>query len=260
MDMEWAKDGKTGELYIVQARPETVQSKKQRTQGTILETFKLNEKSQVLITGRSVGDKIGAGKVHVIKDVADLGELQEGEILVTDKTDPDWEPAMKKAAAVVTNRGGRTCHAAIVCRELGLPAIVGTENATEVLKDGQYVTISCCEGETGFVYEGKLNYTVEAQDLSLLSQSKTKIMMIVGNPEEAYQQSFLPNSGVGLARMEFIISSYIKVHPMALVKFDQLKDEASRRAISELTKNYANKSDFFIEKLRRGLPAVLPPK
>ena len=256
MDMEWAKDGKTGELYIVQARPETVQSKKQRTQGTILETFKLNEKSQVLITGRSVGDKIGAGKVHVIKDVADLGELQEGEILVTDKTDPDWEPAMKKAAAVVTNRGGRTCHAAIVSRELGLPAIVGTENATEVLKDGQYVTISCCEGETGFVYEGKLNYTVEAQDLSLLSQSKTKIMMIVGNPEEAYQQSFLPNSGVGLARMEFIISSYIKVHPMALIKFDQLKDEASRRAISELTKNYANKSDFFIEKLAHRIGTI----
>ena len=213
MDMEWAKDGITGELFIVQARPETVQS---REQTDTYETYRLARRGTVLVTGRSVGAKVATGPVRVIKSVQHLDQFQAGEILVTDKTDPDWEPIMKKAAAIMTNRGGRTCHAAIVSRELGVPAIVGTEHGTEVLKDGQMVTVSCAEGDTGFVYEGELPFDVQRVNLKEVGHPRTKVMMNVANPEEAFSLSFIPNDGVGLARMEFIITTYIKIHPLAL--------------------------------------------
>jgi pyruvate, water dikinase len=214
MDIEWAKDGRTGELFIVQARPETVQSRKA---AEVIETFKLRQRGKVLVTGRSVGEKIAAGPVRVIKSAEFINQFKDGEILVTDKTDPDWEPIMKKAAAIVTNRGGRTCHAAIVSRELGVPAIVGTEHGTELLTDGQMVTVSCAEGDTGFVYDGKLPFDVTRTSLKNLGHPRTKVMMNVGNPEEAFSLSFIPNDGVGLAREEFIITTYIKAHPLALL-------------------------------------------
>jgi pyruvate,water dikinase len=219
MDMEWAKDGRTGELFILQARPETVQSQKQVD---TLEIYHLREHGSVLVTGRSVGEKIAAGPVRVVKGVQQLHLVRDGDVLVADKTDPDWEPAMKKTAAIVTNRGGRTCHAAIVSRELGLPAIVGTENATELLKDGEPVTVCCAEGDTGSVYKGVLPFDVERINLKDLGRSRTKVMMNVGNPEEVFALSFIPNDGVGLAREEFIISTYIKVHPLALLDYDRL--------------------------------------
>jgi pyruvate,water dikinase len=254
MDMEWAKDGKTGELFIVQARPETVQSQKENLK--TVESYQLKKRGEVLLEGRSVGAKIGVGTVRVIKNAQDLGQLLQGEVLVTDKTDPDWEPAMKKASAIVTNRGGRTCHAAIVSRELGLPAIVGTQMGTETLKTGDIVTVSCAEGETGFVYKGKLEFTVEKTDLSHLGQPKTKIMLIVGNPDEAFRLSFLPNSGVGLARMEFLISTSIQIHPLALLKFDELKDAEVKNKITKLTVGYSNKADFFVDKLSQGISTI----
>ncbi len=253
MDMEWAKDGQTGELFIVQARPETVQSQKERD---TLETYHLEQKGKVLVTGRSVGEKIGQGPVRVIKSAHYLQQFREGEVLVTDKTDPDWEPIMKKAAAIITNRGGRTCHAAIVSRELGLPAIVGTEQGTEVLKDGQVVTVSCAEGDTGFVYEGRLPYEVARVSLKGLSRPKTKVMMNVGNPEEAFGLSFIPNDGVGLAREEFIISTYIKIHPLALLDYDRLDDAAVKAEIDRLTAGYADKPQFFVDKLAQGVGMI----
>src|SRR5690606_20704109 len=204
MDMEWAKDGRTGELYVLQARPETVQSQKQTD---TLEIYHSRSRSEPLVRGRSVGEKIATGPVRIVKDVQHLGLVQEGDVLVTDKTDPDWEPMMKKAAAIVTNRGGRTCHAAIVSRELGLPAGVGTNDATEKLQNGDMVTVSCAEGEVGFVYAGKLPFEVERVNLKDLARPRTQIMMNVGNPEEALRLSFIPNDGVGLAREEFIITS-----------------------------------------------------
>jgi pyruvate,water dikinase len=218
MDIEWAKDGRTGELFIVQARPETVQSRKA---AEVIETFKLKQGGKVLVTGRSVGEKIAAGPVRVIKSAEFINQFKDGEILVTDKTDPDWEPIMKKAAAIVTNRGGRTCHAAIVSRELGVPAIVGTEHGTELLTDGQMVTVSCAEGDTGFVYDGKLPFDVTRTSLKNLGHPRTKVMMNVGNPEEAFSLSFIPNDGVGLAREEFIITTYIKAHPLALLDYER---------------------------------------
>jgi pyruvate,water dikinase len=226
MDMEWAKDGQTGELFIVQARPETVQSQKAQE---VINAYHLQQRGEVLVRGRSVGEKISSGPVRVIKDVDQLHAFQEGEVLVTDKTDPDWEPIMKKAAAIVTNRGGRTCHAAIVSRELGLPAIVGSEHATDLLRDGQSVTVSCAEGETGFVYAGQLPFEVEHVVLSDLTRPRTHVMMNVGNPEEAFALAALPNDGVGLAREEFIISTFIKIHPLALLHYDQLEDGAVKR-------------------------------
>jgi pyruvate,water dikinase len=256
MDMEWAKDGKTNELYIVQARPETVQSQKEKSAPGTIETYLLKTHSAILLKGRSIGEKIGAGNVRVIKNVQDLGQLLQGEILVTDKTDPDWEPAMKRAAAVITNRGGRTCHAAIVSRELGLPAIVGTQTSTEDLKTGQAVTVSCAEGETGFVYEGKLEFQVERLDISNLAHPQTKIMINVGNPDEAFRLSFLPNSGVGLARMEFIISNTIKIHPLALLKFASLQDLDAKKQIEQLTQGYDDKSEFFVNKLAQGVATI----
>ena len=253
MDMEWAKDGRTGELFIVQARPETVQSQRARD---VLEIYHLKKQGRVLVTGGAVGDRIGQGRVRVIPDVSRLAEFQEGEVLVTDKTDPDWEPIMKKAAAIVTNRGGRTCHAAIVSRELGLPAIVGAQHATDVLKTGQEVTVSCAEGDVGRVYEGLLPFEVEHVDLKNLQRPKTRVMMNVGNPDEAFRQSFIPNDGVGLARMEFIINSYIKVHPMALLRFDAVEDANARRQIEEITYGYDNKPEFFIDMLAQGVGTI----
>ena len=260
MDMEWAKDGLTGQLWIVQARPETVQSQKSaHTQ----ESYRLLEKGEVLVNGRSVGEKIGSGTVHVIEDARQLNQFNAGDILVTDKTDPDWEPTMKKASAIVTNRGGRTCHAAIVSRELGLPAVVGTENATAILKDGQLVTVSCAEGDVGHVYAGQLKFAVEKFDLQKLPRLRTKIMMNIGNPEEAFRLSALPNDGVGLAREEFIISTYIKIHPKALLDYDRLTDMAVKADIDRLTAGYADKPQFFVDKLAEGvatLAAAFYPK
>ncbi len=253
MDMEWAKDGHTGELFILQARPETVQSQKSLE---MVEVYQLKEKGPALVRGRSVGEKIAHGPVRVVKSAHNLNEVQKGDVLVTDKTDPDWEPTMKKAAAIVTNRGGRTCHAAIVSRELGLPAIVGTENATEVLKDGQAVTVSCAEGETGFVYQGLLKFEVQQIKLHDLSRPHTKVMMNVGNPEEAFRLSFMPNDGVGLAREEFIISNYIKVHPLALLDFNRLEDPALRERIAQLTVGYEDKPQFFVDKLAQGVAMI----
>ena len=250
MDMEWAKDGRSGELFIVQARPETVQSQKR---GDVLETFHLQQRGSVIVTGRSVGDKIAAGPVRKIQSVQQLNQFQQGDVLVADKTDPDWEPIMKRAAAIVTNRGGRTCHAAIVSRELGVPAIVGTEHATERLTDGTEVTVCCAEGDTGTVYQGRLPFQVEKIDLAAMPRPRTKIMINVGNPDEAFGLSFLPNDGVGLARMEFIISNHIRVHPMALVEFDRLTDPTVKAEIAKLTAGYADKPRFFVDRLAEGV-------
>lgn len=253
MDMEWAKDGLTGELWIVQARPETVQSRKNVQQQ---ETFELRERGDVLVRGRSVGERIGAGPVRVITDVSHLSEFLEGEVLVADKTDPDWEPAMKKASAIVTNRGGRTCHAAIVSRELGLAAVVGSENATEVLRPGQTVTVSCAEGEEGRVYEGRLKFDVQRLDLESLRRPKTHVMLNIGNPDEALRLSFLPSDGVGLAREEFIISTSIKIHPQALLDYDSLSDLQVKSQIDRLTAGYADKPGYFVDKLAQGVATI----
>ena len=250
MDLEWAKDGRTGELFIVQARPETVQSRKDPD---ILVSYQLGRRGKVLVTGRSVGEKIATGRVRVIKSAQHIGQFQEGEVLVTDKTDPDWQPIMKKAAAIITNRGGRTCHAAIVSRELGLPAIVGTEHGTDALQDGQQVTVSCAEGDTGFVYEGELPFQVKQTNLKSLGQTRTKVMMNLANPDEAFALSFIPNEGVGLARMEFIINTYIKVHPLALVDFEHLGDLAAKAEIERLTCGYTDKPQYFVDKLAQGV-------
>lgn len=253
MDIEWAKDGRTGQLFILQARPETVQA---RRAADIVETYSLRQRGRVLVTGRSVGSKIAAGPVRVIKSAQFIGQFQEGEVLVTDKTDPDWEPIMKKAAAIITNRGGRTCHAAIVSRELGVPAIVGTEHGSEVLKNGQKVTVSCAEGDTGFVYSGKLPFTVRRTDLKNLARPRTKVMMNVGNPEEAFGLSFIPNDGVGLAREEFIITTYIKIHPLALLDYHKLNDAGVKKQIDELTAGYKDKPRFFVDKLAQGVAMI----
>ena len=253
MDMEWAKDGLTGALFIVQARPETVQSQRDRS---VMEVYRLKERGRVVITGRSVGEKIATGRAHVIQSVAQLHRFNAGEILVTDKTDPDWEPIMKKAAAIITNRGGRTAHAAIVSRELGLPAIVGAERATEVLKDGQEITVSCAEGETGFVYEGRLSFTVDRIDLKGLGRPRTQVMMNVANPQEAFGLSFIPNDGVGLAREEFIISNYIRIHPMALIDYDKLEDPLTKAEIARLTAAYSDKPQFFVDRLAQGVAMI----
>ncbi|MBN1377509.1 phosphoenolpyruvate synthase [Candidatus Woesearchaeota archaeon] len=253
MDIEWAEDGKTGELFIVQARPETVQSQKNKA---ILEEYILKEKGNVLSKGKSVGQKIGKGKANVIKDVHNIDKFNENEILVTEMTDPDWEPIMKKAAAIVTNRGGRTCHAAIISRELGIPCVVGTEDATDVIKKGNEITVSCAEGEEGFVYKGLLDFEVKKYNLESIPKTKTKIMINIGNPEEAFELSFLPNSGVGLAREEFIINSYIKIHPKALLDFENIKDKKAKKKIEKLTYSYEDKTLFFIDKLAQGIGMI----
>jgi len=253
MDMEWAKDGQSGQLYIVQARPETVQSQKNRN---VLETFKLLEEGKKLVTGRSVGQKIGSGPVRIIKDVKDIGSFKQGEVLVTDMTDPDWEPIMKIASAIVTNRGGRTCHAAIISREMGIPCVVGTENGTELIPSGQMVTVDCSQGDAGFVYQGKLKFDVQKLELDNIPKTKTKIMMNVGNPEDAFTLSFLPNQGVGLAREEFIINSYIKIHPLALIHFDSLTNEVVKQKIADMTYGYTDKKKYFVDKLAFGIAKI----
>jgi pyruvate,water dikinase len=253
MDIEWAKDGITGELFIVQARPETVQSQKSKT---VLRSYQLQEKGDVLLTGRSVGEMIGQGQARVILDVHQIGMFQPGEVLVTNRTDPDWEPIMKKASAIVTNSGGRTCHAAIIAREMGIPAIVGCGNATTVLKTGQEITISCAEGETGRVYAGLLNFAIQELPLDNLPRTRTKIMMNVGNPEEALGLTAIPNDGVGLARMEFIIANHIKAHPLALLHFEELEEDLTKHKIAELTAQYDNKAEFFITKLAAGIGTI----
>ncbi|MBD2296061.1 phosphoenolpyruvate synthase [Anabaena sphaerica FACHB-251] len=253
MDIEWAKDGMTGELFIVQARPETVQSQKSKT---VLRSYQLKEKGDVLLTGRSVGEMIGQGKARVILDVHQINQFQAGEVLVTNRTDPDWEPIMKRASAIVTNSGGRTCHAAIIAREMGIPAIVGCGNATTVLKTGQEITVSCAEGETGRVYAGLLNFEVQELPLDDLPRTRTKIMMNVGNPEEALGLTAIPNDGVGLARMEFIIANHIKAHPLALLHFDELEDELAKYKIAELTAQYENKAEFFVAQLAQGIGTI----
>jgi pyruvate,water dikinase len=252
MDIEWAKDGRTGELFILQARPETVQSL--RSPDT-LASYRLLDHSRVLLRGRSIGEKIAVGNVRVIPSAQFLEQFQENEILVTDKTDPDWEPVMKKAAAIVTNRGGRTCHAAIVSRELGVPAIVGTENGTETLEDGQPVTVCCAEGQVGFVYDGQLPFEVQHVRLTDLGKPRTRVMLNVGNPDEAFALSFLPNDGVGLAREEFIITSSIRVHPMALIGYDTLSPDL-RRQIDSVTRGYPDKPAFFVDKLAQGVARI----
>ncbi|MFH7241325.1 MAG: phosphoenolpyruvate synthase [Spirulina sp.] len=253
MDIEWAKDGMTGELYIVQARPETVQSQKS---GNVIKNYKLQGTSDVITTGRAVGEMIGAGKARVIMDVHRIAEFQDGEVLVTNKTDPDWEPIMKKSSAIITNQGGRTCHAAIIAREMGIPAIVGCGDATEVIKPGQEVTVSCAEGEEGRVYAGMVPFEVIETPLDNLPRTRTKILMNVGNPEEAFGLSAIPCDGVGLARLEFIIANHIKAHPLALMNFDQLEDKAAKWEISQLTANYDNKPEFFVDKLATGVGMI----
>ncbi len=253
MDMEWAKDGETGDLFIVQARPETVMSQKDFT---VLEEYILRDKGRLLVTGHSVGQKIGAGKASIIKDARDMARFREGEVLVTDMTDPDWEPIMKIASAIVTNRGGRTCHAAIISRELGIPCVVGTIRGTDVIRHGQEITVSCAEGDIGHVYEGRLKFDIEKNNLKELPRLKTKIMMNVGDPEQAFELSFIPNDGVGLAREEFIINSYIQIHPRALIEYDRLQDEEIKRKIAGLTHGYEDKAEFFVEKLSHGIAKI----
>lgn len=253
MDLEWAKDGQTQELYIVQARPETVQSQRNRN---IIEEYKLLQKGKVLVQGKSVGSKIAQGSAHVIKDVKDIAQFKAGEILVTEITDPDWVPIMRIASAIVTDRGGRTSHAAIISRELGLPCIVGTNHATQLIETGRNITVSCAEGEKGLVYDGLLKYKIEKIDVQKVPKPKTKIMINVGYPDEAYELSFLPNDGVGLAREEFIVTEYIRIHPMALVKFKEIKDKKTQRKINELTVGYTDKKQYFIDKLSMGVAII----
>lgn len=252
MDMEWAKDGVDGQLYMVQARPETVESQQN---GSILKRYILKSRAVILATGRAVGTKIGAGKVHIINDAKEMDTFKEGEVLVADITTPDWEPIMKIASAIVTNKGGRTCHAAIVSRELGLPAVVGAENATDVLSSGDEVTVSCAEGETGYVYQGRLDFEVEETDLSTLPKTKTQIMMNLGDPDLAFSLSSLPVDGIGLARLEFIINNGIKAHPMALVHPEKC-DVTTQQALDVLTEGFDDYKSYFVKTLSEGVASI----
>ncbi|SQB98864.1 phosphoenolpyruvate synthase [Helicobacter fennelliae] len=261
MDMEWSKDGESGEIFIVQARPETVQSQKNKKNSSQrLEKFSFTDKNaerEILLTGRAIGGKIGYGKVRIINDIEHMNTFKEGEILVTDNTDPDWEPVMKKASAVITNRGGRTCHAAIVAREIGVPAIVGAIGATDRLYTGMEVTVSCAEGEEGYIYAGIHPFEVEAIELDNLGKPKTKIYMNIGNPEKAFGFSQLPNDGVGLARMEHIILNQIKAHPLALLDLQNgKKDIKDRSEIEKLISGYESPKDFFIKKIAEGMGMI----
>ncbi|HZJ11637.1 MAG TPA: phosphoenolpyruvate synthase, partial [Methyloceanibacter sp.] len=253
MDMEWAKDGETGALYIVQARPETVQSRRDAAE---LETYTLKDKGPLLVSGLAVGDKIGAGKVCRLDSAADIERFETGAVLVTKITDPDWVPIMKRAAALVTDHGGRTSHAAIVSRELGLPAIVGASDATQTLMEGQEVTVSCAEGSEGHVYDGIAEFVVTEIDVDRIPRTRTKAMLNIADPSAAFRWWRLPADGVGLARMEFIISNHIKVHPMALLRFDEVQDAAARAEIERLTTGYDTKADYFVDKLARGVARI----
>jgi len=253
MDIEWAKDGKTGDLFIVQARPETVESQKAMD---VLEIYHLDGSGPVLARGNSVGGKIATGKAHIISDIAYLSSFKPGEVLIADTTTPDWEPVMKTAAAIVTSRGGRTCHAAIVSRELGVPALVGSDDVMKAVHTGQEITVSCAVGDEGRVYDGILPFHVETVSLKGIQRPKTKIMMNIGNPEVAFSASMIPNDGVGLARMEFIINSYIKIHPMALIHPERVTNERESEEINHLTFGYENKGDYFVEKLAYGIGSI----
>jgi len=252
MDIEWAKDGDDGQIYIVQARPETVKSR--QNVGT-MERYLLKQRGTVLCEGRSIGQRIGSGKVRIVNSIKEMDKVQEGDVLVSDMTDPDWEPVMKRAAAIITNRGGRTCHAAIIARELGVPAIVGCGNATEVLTDGQEVTVSCAEGDTGFIYEGALDFEVQRNSIESMPKLSFKIMMNVGNPDRAFDFAQIPNEGIGLARLEFIINRMIGVHPKALLNIDSLPRE-TRAAVLTRTAGYASPVDFYVEKLVEGIATL----
>ncbi len=252
MDIEWAKDGETGGLFILQARPETVKSVAGAQK---LERFELKQKGAVLSTGRSIGQRIGSGRARLVFDVTEMHKVSPGDVLVTDMTDPDWEPIMKRAAAIVTNRGGRTCHAAIIARELGIPAVVGTHDATGAIKDGGEVTVSCAEGDTGYVYEGLLDYRVRTLDIETMPEIPFKIAMNVGNPERAFEFQRLPNAGVGLARLEFVIGNSIGVHPQALLDFDAL-DGDLKTQISRRIAGYGSPRAFFINKLAEGVSTI----
>ncbi|MFB2538133.1 MULTISPECIES: phosphoenolpyruvate synthase [unclassified Acinetobacter] len=252
MDIEWAKDGDDGLLYIVQARPETVKS---RQNVGSMERYLLKQQGTVLCEGRSIGQRIGSGPVRIVNSIAEMDKVQDGDVLVSDMTDPDWEPVMKRASAIITNRGGRTCHAAIIARELGVPAIVGCGNATEVLVDGQHVTVSCAEGDTGFIYEGALDFEIQRNSVESMPDLPFKIMMNVGNPDRAFDFAQIPNAGVGLARLEFIINRMIGVHPKALLNFDSLPQE-TRTAITQRMAGYATPVDFYVEKLVEGISTL----
>ncbi|BBD77644.1 phosphoenolpyruvate synthase [Hydrogenophilus thermoluteolus] len=252
MDIEWGKDGIDGKIYILQARPETVKSQES---GRVLEKFRLKQHGKAIVQGRAIGQKVAVGKVRIVKDISEIEKVQAGDVLVTDMTDPNWEPVMKRAAAIITNRGGRTCHAAIIARELGVPAIVGCGDATEVLKDGETVTVSCAEGDTGYVYRGALEFEVQRTDLGELPELPVKIMMNVGNPELAFEFAQIPNSGVGLARLEFIINNVIGIHPRAILEIDRIpasiREEIERRA-----RGYESPRAFFVEKLAEGVATI----
>jgi pyruvate,water dikinase len=252
MDIEWAKDGNTGKLYIVQARPETVKS---RSHATTLERFQLNEKGPVLTEGRAIGQKIGSGKARVIRSLSDMNKVQPGDVLVADMTDPDWEPVMKRAAAIVTNRGGRTCHAAIIARELGVPAVVGCGNALQSIPDGAEVTVSCAEGDTGTIYEGLLKFDRITADLGAMPEAPLKIMMNVANPERAFDFGMLPNAGIGLARLEMIIASHIGVHPKALLEYDK-QDAETKARIDTRIAGYKDPVAFYVDRLAEGISTI----
>ena len=253
MDIEWARDGDSGELFILQARPETVQSTRR---GNVLESFRLQKKGPMLVRGKAVGSRIGAGRALVIREAQQIARFEKGAVLVTGMTDPDWEPIMKKAAAIVTDRGGRTCHAAIVSRELGIPCVIGTGEATARVPDGAEVTVCCAEGETGTVYAGRLPFVVEKTDLRELERPRTKIMMNLGDPGQAFGLSRIPNDGVGLARLEFIINTAIEAHPLALLHPEQVADRQERRRIEELFSGYPDGGTFFVEQLARGVATI----
>jgi len=253
MDMEWAKDGESGALFAVQARPETVQS---RREAGAFKTYRIKTKGRTLATGLSIGDAVATGRACLIASARDIARFVDGAILVTQTTDPDWVPIMRRAAAIVTDHGGRTSHAAIVSRELGLPAIVGTGSATQVLHDGQAITVSCAEGEQGFVYEGVADYEAEALDLASIPQTRTQVMLNLANPAAAFRWWRIPADGVGLARMEFVVSNHIKIHPMALVHYDTLADEAAKRTIAQFTAGYGEKTEYFVDRLARGLARI----
>jgi len=266
MDIEWAKDGDginvgTGDLFIVQARPETIHS---QNDANIYESYRITQPREPLVTGNAVGTRIGQGKANLIQSTSEMSKFKTGDVLVTSMTDPDWEPIMKIASAIVTNKGGRTCHAAIISRELGIPCVIGTGNGDEVIKTGQEITVSCCEGETGFVYDGRLEYEVEKINIKDLPRTKTKIMMNVGIPEKAFAQSMIPNDGVGLAREEFIINSHIGIHPLALIDYDKLKEKAKDDhgvagviyKIDQVSTMYEDKKQFFVDKLSEGVSRI----
>ena len=253
MDMEWAKDGDSGELFVVQARPETVRS---QAEPASLKHFELNESGDTLLAGTAIGQGIAAGTVKVVGSSDEMDRVEEGDILVTEMTDPDWVPAMRRAAAVVTDSGGRTCHAAIVSRELGIPAVVGTDEATSKLEDGATVTVSCAEGEEGHVYDGELDYSEEEIDLDDVPETRTEILMNIASPAAASRWWSLPCKGIGLARMEFIVNNTIRIHPMALIHFDELEDDDTRQQIEELTRGYDDKSEYFVDHLARGIAQI----